>query len=486
MAPGGVEELRAADIGDRAIRGGAVRIAGYGVGLIATAGASVVLLRDLTVASFGRYVVVAALLAIVTALSDAGLTVIGQRAYVRAADEAERRAVMRSLLGLRIALTPLLALGAVGFSVLAGYTGAQIAAAAIGSGALVLTNAGLTLALPLGVRMQLGLGTVVDLARQTVLMAGLAGLAAGGAGFTTLFLAYVASGVATVAAAFLVSAPGDRVLPAFDAARWRALAREALPVALGTAINVVYLRLLVILMSLLSTPRQTGLYGASYRVVEIFIAIPQLLAGGVFPLLAHAGREDEARLSYMLQRVAETSLLVGAGVAVGLSLGAGPILRILGGAHYAGSGTILSLQAFSLLGSFLTQVWVLALIAIDRQRAMAQVNAAGAVVVAVLGFSLIPVADAKGAAIASIAGEAVLALTALVLLVRARPGLRPSPGRMARILLAAGLAALCALLPVPGLARAALAIAVYIALVVALRAYPMELIQAFRLGRSAA
>jgi hypothetical protein len=57
---------------------------------------------------------------------------------------------------------------------------------------------------------------------------------------------------------------------------------------------------------------------------------------------------------------------------------------------------------------------------------------------------------------------------------------------MARILLAAGLAALCALLPVPGLARAALAIAVYIALVVALRAYPMELIQAFRLGRSAA
>ena len=61
--------------------------------------------------------------------------------------------------------------------------------------------------------------------------------------------------------------------------------------------------------------------------------------------------------------------------------------------------------------------------------------------------SLIPVWEARGAAIASIAGEAVLALTAVALLVRARPALRPAPGRMARILLAAALAALFPGLP---------------------------------------
>jgi O-antigen/teichoic acid export membrane protein len=478
--------LTAAGVGDRAIRGGAVRVFGYGVGLAATAGASVVLLRSLTVASFGRYVVVAALLAIVSALSDAGLTVIGQRAYVRAPNAQERREMMRALLGLRLALTPLLALGAVAFSVAAGYTSAQVAATAIGSGALMLTNAGQTLALPIAVRMRLGLVTVIDVVRQVVLMACIAGLAAAGVGFTTLFLAYVASGVATIATAFVVSHPEDRVWPAFDGRRWRDLGRGALPVALGTAINVVYLRLLVIMMSLLSTAQQTGLYGASYRVIEIFIAVPQLMAGAVFPLLAHAGREDEERLAYVVQRLAEASLLVGAGIAVGLSLGAGPIVRILAGARYAESATILSLQAFALLGSFLTQVWVLALIAVDRQRAMAQVNAAGVAVIGILGFSLIPVWEARGAAIASIAGEAVLALTAVALLVRARPALRPAPGRMARILLAAALAALCALIPVPELVRAALAVAVYIALIVVFRAYPAELLQAFGLRRAAA
>jgi O-antigen/teichoic acid export membrane protein len=483
---GTTQALTAAGVGERAIRGGALRVLGYGVGLMATAGASVVLLRDLTVASFGRYVVVAALLAIVSALSDAGLTVIGQRAYIHAGDMHERREVMRSLLGLRIALTPLLALGAVAFSVAARYTSAQVAATAIGSGALVLTNAGQTLALPIAVRMRLGLVTVVDVVRQVVLMASIALLAASGVGFVTLFLAYGVSGVATVATAFAVSHHEDRVWPAFNARRWRELGREALPVALGLAINVVYLRLLVILMSLLSTARQTGLYGASFRVIEIFIGIPQIMAGTVFPLLVQASRDDEERLAQMLQLVAEASLFTGAGIAVGLSLASHPIVRILGGAHYSESGTILSLQAFALLGSFLTQVWVLALIAIDRRQAMAQVNAIGAVVVGALGFTLIPVAHARGAAIASIAGEVTLAIAALVLLSRARPRLRPAPARMARIALAAGLSSLCALLPVPDLVRAAIAVGVYLGLVVAFRAHPMELLRAIRFSRTAA
>lgn len=482
--PGDVAEtLTAVGVGDRAIRGGTLRVFGYGVGLIATAGAAVVLLHNLTVANFGRYVVVAALLAIVSALSDAGLTVIGQRAYVRASDTAERRAVMQSLLGLRIALTPLLSLAAVAFAVAAGYTGAQVAATAIGTGALVLTGTAQTLAVPLAVRMRLGFVTVLDVVRQVVLMTCIAGLAAARVGFTLLFLAYVASGVATVCTAFALSHRSDRVKPAFDLKQWRSLGSEAVPVALGNAINVVYLRLLVIMMSLLSTARETGLFGASYRVIEIFIAVPQLMAGAVFPLLSHAAREDESRLAYVLQRLAEASLLVGAGIAVGLSLGAGPILRLLGGSQYAGSATILSLQAFSLLGSFLTQVWVFGLIAVDRQRAMAQVNAVGAAVVAILGFSLITVENARGAAIASIAGEAALAATALVLLVRARPRLRPAPGRMARIVLAASLAAICALLPTSDAVHALIALAVYIALIVAFRAYPPELLQAFGLER---
>lgn len=475
--------LDAAGVGDRAIRGSTLRILGYGVGLIATAAASVALLRDLSVAAFGRYTVVSALLAIVTALSDAGLTAIGQRAYVRATSDAERRSLMRGLLGLRIALTPPVAAVAIGFSVLVGYTTDQTLATVIGSAALVLTNAAVTLVLPQSVRMNLGRVTVVDVTRQLVLMVGLAGLAAAGVGFVTLFFAYVASGIATVIAAVVVSDTVDRITPSFDPILWRRLGREAIPLVLGSAINIVYLRLLVILISLLATAHVTGIFGASYRIVEIFTSIPQLMAGAIFPLLAHAGREDENRLAYIVQRTAEASLLIGAGTALALSLAARPVLQLLGGAQYTSSATILSLQAFALIGTFLTQIWVFALIAIDRQRAIAQVNAIGVAVVVVLGLTLIPLAGARGAAIAAIVGEAALAVTALALLVRARPALRPAPGHFTRIALATALGVLCVLIPVPEIARAVIALTVYTATVIALRAYPPEFLQAFGITR---
>ncbi|MDQ6732141.1 MAG: oligosaccharide flippase family protein [Actinomycetota bacterium] len=477
------EGLTGAGVGDRAIRGGTLRIVGYGIGLVATAGASVVLLRDLSVAAFGRFTVVSALLAIVTALSDAGLTAIGQRAYVRAESPEERRSIMRGLLGLRIALTPLVAAVAVGFSIIAGYTTDQILATVIGSAALVLTNAAMTLVLPQSVRMNLGRVTVVDVTRQIVLMIGLAALAAAGASFVILFFAYIASGIATVVAAIAVSDSEDRIVPSFDPALWRTMGRAAIPLVLGSAINVVYLRLLVILVSLMATAHVTGIFGASFRIVEIFTSIPQLMAGAIFPLLAHAGQEDESRLAYILQRTAEASLLLGAGTAVALSLAAHPVLQILGGSQYSHSGTILSLQAFALIGTFLTQIWVFGLIAVDRQRAIAQVNAVGVGVVVILGLTLIPLAGARGAAVAAIAGEAALALTALVLLVRARPRLRPAPGHFVRILSATALATLCSLLPVPEIVRASIAVIVYAAVVIALRAYPPELLQAFGISR---
>lgn len=480
------DALTGAGVGDRAIRGGTLRIVGYGVGLVATAGASVVLLRDLSVAAFGRYTVVSALLAIVTALSDAGLTALGQRAYVRATSPEEQRSLMRGLLGMRIALTPPVAAVAVAFSIVAGYTTAQIVATVIGSAALVLTNAAMTLVLPQSVRMNLGRVTAVDVTRQIVLMIGLAALAAAGVSFVVLFFAYIASGIATLIAAVVVSGPEERVTPSFDPQLWRTMGRQAIPLVLGSAINIVYLRLLVILISLLATAHVTGIFGASYRIVEIFTAVPQLMAGAIFPLLAHAGQEDEERLAYMLQRTAEASLLLGGGTAIALSLAAHPILQVLGGSQYASSGSILSLQAFALIGTFLTQVWVFGLIAVDRQRGIAQVNAVGVVVVVALGLTLIPLAGARGAAIAAIAGEAALAVTALVLLVRARPRLRPAPDHFVRIGLALALGLLCELLPVPEIVRATVAVIVYSAVVIALRAYPPEFLQAFGISRARA
>ena len=86
------------------IRGGALRGAGYAAGILLGAGTSVLLLRHLGVEDFGRYGVVVALVGIVSAVTDAGLTAVGSR-ELAILPPSQRPALMRNLVGLRIALT---------------------------------------------------------------------------------------------------------------------------------------------------------------------------------------------------------------------------------------------------------------------------------------------------------------------------------------------------------------------------------------------
>src|SRR3954469_8430148 len=76
------EVLTDAGAGGSAIRGGVLRVAGYALGLALTGFASIVLLRYLGVVEFGRFVTVTALTAVIGGLTDAGLTVVGQREFV--------------------------------------------------------------------------------------------------------------------------------------------------------------------------------------------------------------------------------------------------------------------------------------------------------------------------------------------------------------------------------------------------------------------
>jgi hypothetical protein len=94
---------------------------------------------------------------------------------------------------------------------------------------------------------------------------------------------------------------------------------------------------------------------------------------------------------------------------------------------------------------------------------------------------LIPLFDARGAAVAAVVGEAVLATLALVLLMRARPALRPDP-RIALRMLAAGLVgALAGLVPgPPDAVSAVLAVLVFAVAARAFGAVPPELWMAVR------
>jgi O-antigen/teichoic acid export membrane protein len=467
--------------GGRAIRGGALRVSGYLLGILATAAASVVLLRYLGVDDFGRWVTVTALIGIVTAVSDAGLTVVGQREYIALRETTRQRSLLADLVGLRTVLTPIGVAIAVVFAWVVGYTPAMVAGTLLVGIGLFFASLASALTIPLTAKLRVGAVTAAELIRNLAIALGVIVLAWAGAGFVAFFTPHLVGGVAALMLVLVLLGRGGWVVPRLHWARWRPLVLTTLPIALSLVINQLYLRVLVIEMSLMSTVRETGLYSTSFRVIEIFIGVPTLMVGVAFPILAHAAPASEARLSYAIQRLLQVALLISIALALALSFAAEPIVVLLGGTAYKASGTVLAIQAYALVGAFVTQVATFGLVSVGRERALIAINALALVIVGVLGGVLIPLYEANGAAVAAVIGEAALSLTGIAMLVRARPAVGPRWRPLARLGLAFAAGAACAaLVPQSGFIRGVVASGVFIVSALALRAVPMELLHAFR------
>src|ERR1700739_2913377 len=81
-----------------AIRGGAIRVAGYAAGMLVSLGTATILVRHLGISSFGRYVTVTSLVALVGGVTEAGIYVYGIREFAEHA-EPDRRRLLANLLG---------------------------------------------------------------------------------------------------------------------------------------------------------------------------------------------------------------------------------------------------------------------------------------------------------------------------------------------------------------------------------------------------
>ncbi len=371
---------------------------------------------------------------------------------------------------------------ATAFAVVAGYDRVVVLGTLLAGVAMVLQVVQGTFAVPLAATLRLGWVTALELLRQVLSVVAIVVLVIAGAQLLA-FLAVLVPVAIVVLAVTVVLVHGSMPMrPSFERGEWTLLIRAVLPFAAAVAIGTVYLRITVVLMSLLASAVQTGYYAISYNVVAQLIAIPALTVGSALPVLARAARDDDERLDYGLQRLFEVTLIVGVGLALTLAIGAGFIIAVLAKGGSPESVDVLEIQSVALLTQFVATPWQYGLLSLHRHRDLLVISVASLIVSVVLTFVLVPVAQARGASIAFSGAELTLAASSFLLLRRAHPGLRFSPRVPVRVVAAAALGA--AVLLIPGLSSfvsAALAFVIYGAVLVALRAIPAELIQALPL-----
>jgi O-antigen/teichoic acid export membrane protein len=300
-----------------------------------------------------------------------------------------------------------------------------------------------------------------------------------GAQLRPFFFASVLGGLVMLVVTLGVLRGQSGIAPRFHLRRWRALLPAIAPYALATGVGVIYFRLAVVLMSYIASAEQTGIYSAAYRIVETVAALPWLVVSAGFPILVRAHRDDPDRLRYAAQRLFDVSALVGAGLALSLAVAAPFAIRVVAGPGFEASVPVLRLLSLSLLTSFVVATWAFTLLSVRAYRALIVGNALAALTACVLTLSLVPVLEARGAAVATFGAEAVLALAYVVALARHDRALTPSVATPSRLLPGLAIATLLAVfLPIASLLAAALAALVYLACAFAFGAVPPEIMHA--------
>ena len=483
--PQGGDLLDSPEAGGVAIRGGAIRAAGYGVITLLGLATAPILVRHLGVIGFGHYTIVVSLIAIVATVTDAGLTALAVRELsLRTAQK--RAALMRDLLGVRLALTSAGVGVAIAFAAVAGYpTELVVGTAAAGVGLLTYAMQS-AFSLPLAADLRLGWVTGTEVLRQSVFTLAIVVLVLAGAGLVPLLAAPIAGGLAALAPTMWLVRRQAPFTPSLHLRAWAGLLRQTLPIAAAGAIYNVYFRLVILVMSLIAIETQVGYFSLSFRIVEVLVIAPLIIFGSVLPLLARAARDDLGRLANAFQQTFAVGLIAGSGITL-LTYAGAPLAMVILGEPSSPAVGVLQIQCLAVAAAFLSQVYSFTFIAQHRHRELIVLNAATLAVTLGLALVLVRAGGAVGGAWAAVAGEWLLLAGYAAAGTRGTPALRPALQPNVRVLMAAASGLLAVTLVhlawAAGTLEVLLAGAVYTIALLTLRAVPPELRAALSGGR---
>jgi O-antigen/teichoic acid export membrane protein len=196
--------------------------------------------------------------------------------------------------------------------------------------------------------------------------------------------------------------------PAFDYALWRDLGHLAAPIGAFLMVITIYAYVdVLILEALRPDARELARYVNAYRLYEALTYASGVLAAVLTPQFAGAWARDPARHRRLARRSAAGAAVLGVAMAAVAWRLSGWGLEFLFGVDYRPAATSLHILLLGLPLVF--TIWILHALALSvfNQRLLLQATIAGAIVNVATNLAAIPSLGRDGAALATVAGEAV-------------------------------------------------------------------------------
>lgn len=232
---------------------------------------------------------------------------------------------------------------------------------------------------------------------------------------TAMGLSYVFTLIVTVIAAQRLVRFGLRLEPEI----WWRLIRSGVPLAAVWTLSVLYTRADTVLLAIMQSPTEVGLYGVPAKVFDSFVGVTLLLVGLFAPLLANTAKVNDAAFQAHLRDALMTLVIGTVGITLGIIAMAPEIVRILAGPEFGASVPILRIMAGLLVLRGATLILREAAIALAIQERLLPAYVIAFVVGFAGYFLLIPPLGGIGAALAFLLAEAVLLIQVAMVVIGA-------------------------------------------------------------------
>jgi O-antigen/teichoic acid export membrane protein len=200
--------------------------------------------------------------------------------------------------------------------------------------------------------------------------------------------------------------------PAFDFSVWKKFLKESYPVGISAIIVFAYFKLDTILLSILKTSTDVGIYSAAYKVLENVSFFPAMFVGLVMPIMSRYIFSERSKFELVANKTFKVFLVLTVPLFLGTVFLAPGIIKLIGGSEFLDSVPVLRLlaaaMAFIFFGNFFTNI----IIAGSLQRKLMGILLICALFNISLNLILIPHFSYIGAAATSSLTEVLVVLLA--------------------------------------------------------------------------
>jgi O-antigen/teichoic acid export membrane protein len=199
-----------------------------------------------------------------------------------------------------------------------------------------------------------------------------------------------------------------RFAPQFQFSVWVDFLSRSAPIAMGTLFSVLYFRLDIVMLQLMTDDKMVGFYSAAYKLYEVAVVFPQSLMIVLFPSLVGEFHADRAAFKIRFKKAFAVYLAVGSSIALVFFVFSNEIINLIYGNDFLFSVEVLDILACATPILFLNFLLSNILIVSGWEKVNTWSLVGATALNIVLNLAWIPEYGAMGAAKATLACEIAL------------------------------------------------------------------------------